>query len=313
MELVTSLLAAFALDYFLGEPRRFHPLVGFGQLAERIERLCYDLQSAKANAQIGRGVIAVALATIPLLVLAVWLEWKTSDAAHWFVSTIILYFAIGHASLREHALAVCKALETGDIHQSRQALSHLVSRDTDEMQADEISAATIESVLENGNDAVFGALFWFVVAGVPGVIFYRLVNTLDAMWGYKNNRYLYFGRAAALLDDWLNWLPARLTVISYALLGDRQTALRCWSEQGTVWKSPNAGPVMAAGAGALGILLGGSARYHGEIQYRPPLGCGSVPNSNDIHRSLKLVFRTVILWIGTVICATLLYSLANSL
>jgi adenosylcobinamide-phosphate synthase len=169
------------------------------------------------------------------------------------------------------------------------------------MDAQAVASAAVESVLENGNDAVFGALFWFLVAGAPGVLLYRLVNTLDAMWGYRTPRYLYFGWAAARLDDVLNFIPARLTALTYALIGHTRSALRCWRAQAGEWESPNAGPVMAAGAGALGVGLGGGAYYHGQWEERPALGAGPRPDATSIPAGLRLVRLGVILWLLVVI------------
>jgi hypothetical protein len=132
---------------------------------------------------------------------------------------LLLYLAIGRTSLAEHAKAVASALQDADLPLARQRVGMIVSRDTREMNAPDVARAAVESVLENGADAVFGALFWFVVAGTPGVVVYRLANTLDAMWGYKNSRFLRFGWAAARFDDLLNLIPARLTALSYALMG----------------------------------------------------------------------------------------------
>jgi adenosylcobinamide-phosphate synthase len=304
VELITSLVAAVLLDSCLGEPRKFHPLVGFGKFADMVERGLYGSCQATPRKRIWRGAIAALVAVTPAAVVAIWLEWGTEGVIHWMLSTVTLYFVIGHASLRSHARSVYDALADGDIGRSRRALSCLVSRDTENLSPREISAATIESVLENGNDAVFGALFWFALAGIPGALVYRLVNTLDAMWGYKNARYLYFGRVAAKLDDWINWFPARLTAAAYAILGDTRSALECWRTQAAIWKSPNAGSVMATGAGALQLRLGGDARYHNEIQQRPLLGCGADPGGSDIRRALMLVQQTLLLWLVAIAIVT---------
>jgi adenosylcobinamide-phosphate synthase len=145
---------------------------------------------------------------------------------------------------------------------------------------------------------VFGTLFWFAVAGGPGALLFRLANTLDAMWGYRNSRFLEFGCAAARIDDALNWIPARLTALSYALLGNTKQAWRCWRTQASQWSSPNAGPVMASGAGALGVMLGGAACYDGVIEHRPLLGAGSQAVAADIGRAWRLVAGTTAMWIG---------------
>jgi adenosylcobinamide-phosphate synthase len=196
---------------------------------------------------------------------------------------------------------VHEALTKADLADARAKVGYMVSRDTAQMDAQAVASAAVESVLENGNDAVFGALFWFLVAGAPGVLLYRLANTLDAMWGYRTLRYLYFGWAAARLDDVLNFIPARLTALTYALIGHTRSALRCWRLQAGAWESPNAGPVMAAGAGALGLGLGGGAYYHGQWEERPALGMGPRPDATSIPAALRLVRLGVILWVLVVI------------
>jgi adenosylcobinamide-phosphate synthase len=161
-----------------------------------------------------------------------------------------------------------------------------------------VAKACVESTLENGNDAVFGVLFWFALFGGAGAVLFRLSNTLDAMWGYKTGRFLRFGWAAARIDDLLNYVPARLTAISYALLGQTRVALACWRRQAPTWESPNAGPVMSAGAGSLGLALGGPAIYHGQIEERPSLGEGLPARREDIPRALSLVRRGIALWLA---------------
>jgi adenosylcobinamide-phosphate synthase len=131
-------------------------------------------------------------------------------------------------------------------------------------------------------------------------VLFRLANTLDAMWGYRNARFNLFGRVAARVDDVLNYVPARLTALSYVLLAQRGRlrAWRCWRAQAPAWSSPNAGPVMASGAGALGVRLGGAAVYDGVTEQRPPLGNGPDACADDILRAWRLVWRTTLLWVA---------------
>lgn len=287
MSITLIIFSALLLDFWLGEPRRFHPLVGFGNLAKTVERWLY------ADSAL-RGLISVLLLLIPLTALVTLtqtLPW------HWALDILLLYLTIGWKSLGIHAKRVQSALLADNLSEARHQVGMLVSRDTTRLDQGDVSKATIESVLENGNDAIFATLFWFVVAGAPGAIAYRLVNTLDAMWGYRNDRYRHFGWASARLDDVLNYIPARLTALSYVITGQKNCALKCWKTQGHVWKSPNAGPVMAAGAGSLGVSLGGAAWYHGKLEQRPILGEGRDPNANDIDRAILLIQRAIVLWL----------------
>lgn len=291
------LLLAVILDYFLGEPKQWHPLAGFGRLANWLETLIRksDFSGEPASVMRAKGAAAVALLLVPCIFLSAAL----AAIPLWGLAfqIIMVYFALGATSLAQHAHAVNDAFRAGDLDQARLKVGMIVSRDTSGMQAADISKATIESVLENGSDAVFAAIFWFLLLGAPGVVMYRLANTLDAMWGYRTTRYLHFGWGAARFDDVLNWLPARLTALTYTLIGNRRLAWRCWHTQAKHWYSPNAGPVMAAGAGALSIELGGPARYGGKIKYRPILGQGPQPQPADIARAIALVRRGLTLWV----------------
>ncbi|HHZ69419.1 MAG TPA: cobalamin biosynthesis protein [Methylococcaceae bacterium] len=293
--MITTLIAVL-LDWFFGEPTKYHPLVGFGSLAKYSEKHCYGPPSETAETRRHRGILALLLLLLPLTALA------TSLCALPYLgvgfSLLILYFTLGHKSLYDHTLPIAIALRRNNPNEARRLTSRIVSRDPSTLN---ITVATTESIQENGNDSIFATIFWFTIAGAPGALFYRLANTMDAMWGYRNDHYRYFGWAAARLDDVLNYLPARLTALSYALLGNTTQALTCWQTQAPKWDSPNAGPVMAAGAGALNILIGGPARYHGKWHNRPTLGAGLPPNANDIDRSLKLVSHSVWLWLIVII------------
>jgi len=295
----STLIAGVAADQLLGEPRRWHPLVGFGRLAERIEALMAGRKRTRGN-----GMLAWALAVAPLFLLAILLR-NLSPTISWVVDAGLLYFSLGARSLIEHAEAVAAPLAAGDLATARQKVGWMVSRETASLDELGVAKAACESTLENGNDAIFGVLFWFCVFGGPGALLFRLANTLDAMWGYRTSRFLHFGWAAARIDDVLNWIPARLTALTYAFLGNWRNAIACWREQGTRWESPNAGPVMAAGAGALGILLGGNAVYGGLEEERPPLGCGAPPDADGLRRVIRLIQHGVILWLGILLVLAL--------
>ncbi|EPJ47915.1 MAG: cobalamin biosynthesis protein CobD [Osedax symbiont Rs1] len=299
------LLLALILDYKFSEVSRHHPLVYFGSFANQLELKLRNLARQAFAVRI-LGLVAWMLAVIPLTYLSYLLEELIAQSGFyqlfgsWLYAGLVLYIALGWRSLKTHAQAIITPLKSADIDSARRALSHIVSRDTEQLNSGQISNAATESVLENGADAIFAAIFWFVILGVPGVVLYRAANTLDAMWGYKNPRYLYFGWAAARLDDLLNYIPARLSALSYALLGNCQAALNCWKSQGVNWKSPNAGPVMAAGAGAINVRLGGGSNYHGKWQDRPVLGPenGSEASYVAIEAACFLVDRVLFLWVA---------------
>ena len=299
------MIAALLLDKLLGEPRRFHPLVGFGNLALKVEKQLNRGTHSSLRMRM-LGLLAWFIVIAPLL-LPTWIA-SQQPFLQPIAGVIILYFALGMQSLGEHATRIYTALESNNLPLARQRVGDIVSRDTAAMQAEDVARASVESVLENGNDAVFAALFWFAVAGAPGVVLFRLSNTLDAMWGYRTPRYLYFGWAAARIDDVLNYLPARLTALTYALLGHTRLALRCWQQQAAAWDSPNAGPVMASGAGSLNVQLGGAANYQGSLEVRPTLGTDQTPQACDINRAMLLVTRGAWLWAALLLTAGIIYA-----
>ena len=300
-----QVLVAVLLDTILGEPKRLHPLAGFGQLALRVERFIYGSPNQTDASRKFRGIMAWCITVLPFVIFIFWLTQQFSTLAL-IVETVVLYFAIGNQSLAQHATAVSNALIQKDLPLARHQVQMMVSRDTENMQDEDISRATIESVLENGNDAIFAAIFWFLILGGPGVILFRLANTLDAMWGYRNERYHAFGWFSARIDDILNWIPARLAALTYAFLGRTRLALSCWKTQAKLWKGMNPGVVMATGAGSMGLMLGGAAQYHGKEVVRPILGQGSKPNALDIKRSISLVQRSLWFWLGLIFVEGLL-------
>lgn len=288
------LILAVLLDLWLGEPQKYHPLVFFGHCVKAIEKRCLHLKHCAFKQKLYGGIALFCL-VFPMTALFYLLDGESVLSQ--LFAAIVLYLCIAANSLKQHAMSVLKTLEANDLINARRQVAMIVSRDTRDMQFNDVRKATIESVLENGADAVFAAIFWFVLAGPAGVVMYRLSNTLDAMWGYKNQRYQHFGWAAARFDDVLNWVPARLTALTYSLLGQSFNAIYCWRHQAHYLDSPNAGPVMTAGAGALNIQLGGPAHYHGQVKNKPFFGSKVVVVNADINRAIRLVNHSLILWV----------------
>ncbi len=289
-----TIVLAILIDFFIGEPKKYHPLVGYGCLANRVEIIFRNPNHTAVQQNI-MGLIALTSLLFPFVFFIYFLnQWEVFSL---FLSPIVLYFCIAAKSLKQHSNLVLQTLETDDLELAKKKVAMIVSRETEKMTMTDICKATIESILENGADAIFAPIFWFIVAGPTGAILYRLSNTLDAMWGYKNQRFIHFGWAAARFDDILNWMPARLTALSYALIGKTRVALRCWKKQAQLLDSPNAGPVMTAGAGALDIQLGGPAWYHGKLKNKILFGTKKITGINDINRANSLITQSLFLWV----------------
>lgn len=288
---------ALLLDRLLGEPHRGHPLVAFGAAAAAVEK---RLNRPQRRRRRGRGALGWSLLVLPPVALAVALHgWLAAlhPAAALLFDGAVLYLAIGWRSMEEHVRAVSAALLEGDLAGGRRAVGRIVSRDTAAADEPALLKATLETGLENSADALFASLFWYAAAGVGGVVLHRLANTLDAMWGYRSERFAEFGWWAARADDVLNFPPAQLTALGFALAGGSPiSSWRCWRMQGWAWKSVNAGSVMASGAAALGIALGGPARYAGVDVDRITLGRGRAPEPADLARVFRLVRRTWQIW-----------------
>jgi len=179
---VTACFIAVVLDRWLGEPRRWHPLVGFGYVAAFLEQRLNRLPERMARSMV-LGFLGLLIAVIPVLAVAEWLRWWLGDWEYLLVQAVVLYFALSIRGLTEHGRAVSDALHGGDLENARAQVGRIVSRNAAALDDNGVATAATESMLENGADAVFASLFWFLVAGVPGVLLHRLVNTLDALWG----------------------------------------------------------------------------------------------------------------------------------
>jgi adenosylcobinamide-phosphate synthase len=283
-----GLLLGFAADRILGDPRRYHPVAGFGTVAARFESRIYADDRA-------RGV----LHTVTLVggALALGTAAERAAARHPLARTAVTALAtwavLGGRSLEREADAVHAHLAADDLPAARRRLTHLVGRDTAALDAHQVSRAVIESVAENTSDAVVAPLVWGAVLGVPGLLGYRAANTLDAMVGHHNPRYERFGWASARFDDVLNLPGSRLAgALATALGDDPATALRAWRRDASAHPSPNAGVVESTFAGSLGIRLGGTNTYYGDrVEHRAVMGEGRVPEPADIPRTTRLAAR----------------------
>jgi adenosylcobinamide-phosphate synthase len=276
-------------DAVWGDPRRGHPVAAFGRLVLGLERRLYADAVAPGAALVAlslAGPVAGGWAVERLARRRPLLGVALTAASTWAV--------LGGTSLAREGTAMVRFLEDGDLPGARQRLTHLCARDPTQLDAAGLARATVESLAENTSDAVVAPLLWGAVAGVPGLLGYRAVNTLDAMIGYTSPRYLRFGRIAARLDDLVNLVPSRvtgvLTVLAAPAVGGSsgQAWTVLWRDGGR-HPSPNAGRPEAAAAGALGVRLGGTNVYAGHVEHRPDLGEGGrAPGVEDVRRAVRL-------------------------
>jgi adenosylcobinamide-phosphate synthase len=288
LPVAAGLILGVLADELLGDPRRGHPVAGFGALATKLERRLYR----DSHAAGGQHTLACVL---PVLASAALIERRTATHPTTRALTIAAatWTVIGGRSLRRIATDLAAALDNSDTEAARVLVPSLCGRDPEQLDDKGLARATVESIAENTSDSVTAPLFWGAVAGLPGLLGYRAVNTLDAMVGHRSARYARFGTTAARLDDAANLLPARLTAALTVVLARRvggipAEAYRAWRSDAAAHPSPNAGHCEAAAAGALGLTLGGPTSYRTHTEVRPLLGSGRTPEPGDIARAAKL-------------------------
>ena len=294
------LLVAMAMDWLIGEPdtlwRRVpHPVVVFGRGISFLDRLWNRKQSDKGRQRRIRGACAIAILCVIAGLTGILLSFGGP-----ILACLVLAILLAARSLDEHIRAVAKALDSG-VEPARHAVGMIVGRDTGTMDSGDIARAAIETGAENLSDGVIAPAMWFVVAGLPGVMIYKLVNTADSMIGYRNARYLAFGCAAARLDDLLNWVPARVTALliclAAVLRGRGLPAFRGMIRDGRHHASPNAGWPEAAMAGAVDVWLAGPRRYGNRVrQARKFHEDGAVADGGAILRALQILIAAQIIF-----------------
>jgi adenosylcobinamide-phosphate synthase len=302
-----TLLSALIIDHIIGEPVRFHPLVLFGKIAKKLEQKLNHGSNVKCF--IG-GTIAWILLVLPFPLLYCWLMLSLPYYAVLIINIYIVYWAVALNSLNFHGVQIYLPLTENNIKQAQHYCGYIVSRDTSQLDDKAISRATTESMLENGHDAVTATLIYFVIGGAPLVIIHRLSNTLDAMWGYRNEQFNYFGKFSARMDDLLGFFSAKITSLLFALIGlFNGKATRAFKalinayQQSKNYKSHNGGWVMASGATIINVCLGGKAVYFGKTVQSPQLGEGESVQSKHIKTSLILVKQATVLWLFLVFLA----------
>ncbi|MEU2089780.1 cobalamin biosynthesis protein [Nocardia beijingensis] len=276
-----GLLLGFALDRAFGDPRRWHPVAGFGSAVAALESVTYADRRAA-------GLVHEAMAVGAVVGLGV--AFRRGGVAATAAAT---WTVLGGRSLARTGRRMADHLAEGDLDGARALLPSLCGRDPQALDGDGLVRAALESIAENTSDAAVAPVLWGAVAGIPGLLGYRAVNTLDAMIGYRNERYRRFGWAAARVDDAANLVPARVTGLLTALLapsigGRPAAALAAWRRGAAGHPSPNAGVAEASMAGALGVRLGGRTEYPHGAELRPILGDGPVPTVHDLRRAVRL-------------------------
>jgi len=299
----TALAGGYAADVVFGDPRRLHPVAGFGALAQRVEAVAYAPTRARGAAYaallVGGAALAGELAARGA---------ARAGAGRALVLGVVTWAALGGRSLTRVADRLATEVAAGDLDAARATMPWLCGRDPAGLDADALARAAVESVAENTSDAVVGALLWGALAGPAGVMGYRAANTLDAMVGHRTERYRDFGWAAARLDDAVNWPAARLSAALTALCapvvgGSLAATWRTVRREGAAHRSPNAGRAEAAFAGALGVRLGGPLAYAGVAETRPFMGDGPAPRAADVHRATRLSLAVGLA--ATLACAAL--------
>ena len=311
-------LLAFVVDWWIGEPkwlyrRMSHPIVLMGNAASWAEKTFNPGHVKKGETQsILLGALGWAILVGGALLIGVLLQIFLS--AFFLIGDILTALIaaslLAYKSLAQHVQRVAQGLDQG-LGAGREAVSHIVGREVHDLDESGVARASLESLAENFSDGVVAPLFWFIVAGLPGLFVHKMINTLDSMWGYRNQRYEYFGKVAARADDLANWVPARISAGLLVLAAwidpgsDPSAAWRVASQQASKHRSPNAGWPEGAMAGALNVMLSGPRTYNGQQTSDAYMGprMGSYRLGGDQIRAGLILYRWAGAWIVVVLLA----------
>ncbi len=295
-----ALCFGFGLDLLLGDPQGWpHIVRGFGALIAWLERVLYPMQSKRLAGFLLVAITLIVCAGIPAALL--FGAWRLSVWAYFVLETLFIWQLLAVKSLRVESDRVYTALTANDLPAAKNAVSMIVGRDTADLDASGVARAAVETVAENASDGVAAPLFYLMLGGATLGCLYKAVNTMDSMIGYKNEKYLDFGRCAARLDDVLNFFPARLCALTMILAArltgfDAKGAYRIWVRDRRKHASPNSAQTESVVAGALHLRLAGNASYGGVLHEKPTIGDDLRPiEPEDVLRSHKILYATSIL------------------
>ncbi len=316
MSIAFSIFTGFLLDSIFGDPRRLpHPICLIGNFISVMEKVLRRAFPKSEKGELAGGAVlaaAVPAAAFGVSFMILRLCEAVSPVLKFAVETFFCYQIFAAKSLKDESMRVYRYVEAGDIENSRKYLSWIVGRDTKELNFEKIDKAVVETVAENTSDGVVAPLIFMAVGGAPLAFLYKGVNTLDSMVGYKNDRYLYFGRASAKLDDLLNFIPARLTGLAMCIGAfitglDWRTAFRIYRRDRKNHSSPNSAHPESACAGALNIQLGGDAYYFGRLYRKKTIGDDIRPvDSGDIKLSIRLMYAASVTCLVLALAARIL-------
>lgn len=309
MVLLTAIILGFILDFIFGDPRWLpHPICFIGKLISITEKVVRRFCGEKPEGLLMGGFVLVVIVltltfAVPYFILT--LAEMYSPVLAFAVETFMFYQIFAMRSLKEASLQVYDALKSGDLQEARKKLSWIVGRDTAELTDEEVAKAAVETVAENTSDGVIAPLFFMFIGGAPLAFLYKAINTMDSMVGYKNDKYLYFGRCAAKLDDVANFIPARISGLlmvaaAYFLNMDASGSWRIFKRDRRHHLSPNSAMTESAAAGALGIKLSGGHFYFGKWVPKDTIGDEvKKTDAEDIVKMNGLMYMTCILSILT--------------
>ncbi|RUT79784.1 adenosylcobinamide-phosphate synthase CbiB [Ancylomarina longa] len=308
--IILPLVFGYILDLLLGDPRKLpHPIVGFGNTIA-----FFDEKLNKGKHQLLRGaILAISLAVFTFFLFQITVNElrEFNEIVYVLFVSVFVFYGLANKSLLQEGFEVFHQLELNGLDAGRKRLSWIVGRDTSGLSENEIRLAVFETLSENLSDGVIAPLFYYAIAGIPGMMCYKMINTMDSMIGYKNPRYILFGRIAARMDDVANYIPSRLTAVLMVLVSFSYRALLFVFKFGRAHNSPNAGYPEAALAGILNCRFGGTHNYGGKSVYKPYIGAvDRIIENREISRVAYINHAVCFLFILIIIVILLLFNAA---